>query len=354
MLKIKKKWLNKVHRVKNEVKNRHKFLRLDKNEKIENHSKKLWKKFISQLSQDDFQAYPQIEELYIQLAKKIKINRKNIYLSSGSDNSIKNFFDIFTKKNSKVITSDPCFPMYKVYSEINQNKLIFIKYKKNFTIDLNDFYKKINNNIDAIIIANPNSPVGDLIQENDLKKIIQKSNKFGIPFFIDQAYFEFSKTDMIQLVKKFDNVIISRTFSKGMGAAGTRLAYIIANNKIINLFEKIRPLYEINQIAVKYGLFLIKNYSLAKNYCIKTMISRDKLCKIFNQNDIVTINSKTNSIHIKFDKSLGKVKKIFYNFKVLFKFSSLPHSSYKQWVRLTVFPDIEKEEFIKKIILCQK
>ena len=53
-----------------------------------------------------------------------------------------------------------------------------------------------------IIIANPNSPVGDLIQEKDLIKIIKKSNKYGIPFFIDQAYFEVSKTDMAQLVKK--------------------------------------------------------------------------------------------------------------------------------------------------------
>ena len=354
MLKIKKKWLKKVHRVKNEVKNRHKFLRLDKNEKIENYSNKLWMTFINQLTQVDFQAYPQIEELYLRLSKKISINRKNIYLSSGSDSSIKIFFEIFTKKKSRLITTDPCFPMYKVYSEINQNKLIFIKYNKNFTLDLKDFYKKINNKIDAIIIANPNSPVGDLIQEKDLIKIIKKSNKYGIPFFIDQAYFEFSKTDMIQLVKKFDNVIISRTFSKGMGAAGIRLAYIIANYKIIKLFENVRPLYEINQIAVRYGLFLIKNYSLAKNYCVKTIISRDKLCKIFEKNKIIVINSKTNSIHVKFGKNLNKVKKIFNNFRVLFKFSTLPHSNYKQWVRLTIFPDIEKEEFIKKIILCQK
>ena len=69
-----------------------------------------------------------------------------------------------------------------------------------------------------------------------MEKIIKKSHKYGIPFFLDQAYFEFSGTDMIRLIKKFDNLIISRTFSKGMGAAGVRLAYIVAN-KIINLFE---------------------------------------------------------------------------------------------------------------------
>tara|TARA_B100000989_G_C19531594_1_gene470272 strand:+ start:3127 stop:4191 length:1065 start_codon:yes stop_codon:yes gene_type:complete len=354
MLKIKKKWLNKVKRVKNEVKNRHRFLRLDKNEKIENFSYDLWKKFLESLHQNDFQAYPQVEELYTKLSKKIKINRNNLFLSSGSDNSIRNFFEIFTNTKSKVITSNPCFPMYKVYSKINKNKLIYIKYDKNLKLNLKDFNKKISSKIDAIIIANPNSPIGDLIKEKELKKIIIKSNKYGIPFFLDQAYYEFSNTNMIGLVKKFDNLIISRTFSKGMGAAGVRLAYIIANKKIINLFEKVRPLYEINQIAVKYGLFILSNYNLARNYCKKTMNSRNKLCKVLNKNKINAINSETNSIHIRFDKNLSKVIKIFRKFRVLFKFSSLPNSNYKQWVRLTVFPGIEKERFIEKILLCQK
>ena len=354
MLKIKKKWLNEVKRVKNDVKNRHKFLRLDKNEKIENFSNKLWNKFIKSLNQNDFQSYPQVEELYHKLSKKIKINRNNLYLSSGSDNSIRNFFEIFTNKNSKIITSNPCFPMYKVYSKINKNKLIYIKYDKELKLYLKDLYKNISNKIDAIIIANPNSPIGDIIKEKELKKIIVKSNKYGIPFFLDQAYYEFSKTDMIWLVKKFDNLIISRTFSKGMGAAGVRLAYIVANKKIINLFEKVRPLYEVNQIAVKYGLFILSNYNLAKQYCKKTIVSRNKLCKILKKNRVTVINSETNSIHIRFDKNIKKVQKIFKKFKILFKFSVLPHSGYKQWVRLTVFPGIEEEEFIEKILLCQK
>ena len=159
---------------------------------------------------------------------------------------------------------------------------------------------------------------------------------------------------MIKLTKKFDNLIISRTFSKGMGAAGVRLAYIISNKKIINLFEKIRPLYEVNQIAVKYGIFILNNFNLAKTYCKKTIVSRNKLCKIFKLHNIDVVNSNTNSIHINFDKNLTKVKKIFKKFKILYKLSKLPNSNYKQWVRLTVFPGIEKEEFIKKILLCQK
>lgn len=354
MVKIKKKWVNAVLRIKNETKSRHGYLRLDKNEKIEKLPKKKWKNFLNSLSQDDFSSYPEVESIYRKLSAKIKIKRNNIYLTSGSDASIRFFFEIFTSVKSNILTSDPCFPMYKIYAKINKNNLVYVNYKNNFKIDVNEFEKKINSDIDAIIFANPNSPVGDLIDEKTLKKLLNKAKKFKIPFFLDQAYYEFSDTDMKNLTKKFDNLIISRTFSKGMGAAGVRLAYIISNKKIINLFEKIRPLYEVNQIAVKYGIFILNNFNLAKSYCKKTILSRNKLCKIFQLHNIDVVNSDTNSIHINFDKNLTKVKKIFKKFKILYKFSKLPNSNYKQWVRLTVFPGIEKEEFIKKILLCQK
>ncbi len=354
MLKIKKKWLKDIYRLKNESKTRHKFLRLDKNEKIETLPKKKWNAFLNQLTQNDFCAYPEVDRIYKRLSEKIKIKENNIYLTSGSDTSIRFFFEIFTSIKSKVLTSNPCFPMYKVYSKINKNNLIFINYKNNFKIDINDFEKKIKNDLDAIIIANPNSPIGDLIDEKNLKRLLKKACKLGIPFFLDQAYYEFSKTDMINLTKRFDNLIISRTFSKGMGGAGVRLAYIIANEKIIDLFKKTRPLYEINQIAVKYGLFLLNNYSLMIKYFHKTILSRNLLCNILNKYNFKTINSKTNSIHINFGSKTQKVKKILRRSKILFKFSNVPNSNYKHWVRLTVFPGIEKQKFIKEIILCQK
>lgn len=354
MLKIKKTWLRNIHRVKNEVNSRHKYLRLDKNEKISKFTKKKWTNFISSLTQNDFQAYPEIEDFYHNLSKKIKIKRNNIFLCSGSDNAIKNFFEIFTTSNSKILTSNPSFPMYKVYSKIYNNQIVYVNYKNNFELNKSEFLNKITKKIDAIILANPNSPVGDLILEKELTKILKKSKKFGIPFFLDQAYFEFSNTDMKNLIKKFDNLIISRTFSKGMGAAGVRLGYIIADEKIINLFEKTRPLYEINQIAVKYGMFVLKNYTSTIKYCKQTIKSRDILCKILKDKQINVINSKTNSIHINFGRKIKKVEKILKKFRILFKYSSMPNSNYKYWIRLTVFPKIEKEKFIKEILICHK
>ncbi len=354
MVKIKKKWVKGVLRIKNESKSRHGYLRLDKNEKIEKLTKKKWKNFLNSLSQDDFSSYPEVEKIYRRLSDKIKIKRNNIYLTSGSDASIRFFFEIFTSVKSNVLTSNPCFPMYKVYAKINKNNLVYVNYKSDLKIDINEFEKKINSDIDAIIFANPNSPVGDLIDEKTLKKLLNKAKRFKIPFFLDQAYYEFSDTDMKNLTKKFDNLIISRTFSKGMGAAGVRLAYVISSRKIINLFEKTRPLYEINQIAVKYGLFLLDNYPLMLKYCSKTILSRDKLCSMFNKKKFKTINSKTNSIHISFGERTKKVTKILKKYKVLFKFSNIPTSSKRNWVRLTVFPNIEKEKFTKEILQCQK
>ena len=64
--------------------------------------------------------------------------------------------------------------MYKVYSKINKNKLIYIKYDKELKLDLKDLYKNISNKIDAIIIANPNSPIGDIIKRKRTKENYSK------------------------------------------------------------------------------------------------------------------------------------------------------------------------------------
>ena len=71
-----------------------------------------------------------------------------------------------------------------------------------------------------IILANPNSPTGTLIKKNELEIILKKSNKFNVPVLIDEAYYGFCKITCVPLIKKYKNLIVSRTFSKAYGVAG--------------------------------------------------------------------------------------------------------------------------------------
>ena len=113
--------------------------------------------------------------------------------------------------------------MVDVYCKLFGAKKISINYDKKINLDKDYLMKSISSKISLIIIANPNSPTGTLISIKDMEKIIKKANLSNVPILIDEAYYGFSNITALPLLKKYRNLIISRTFSKAFGLAGLRI-----------------------------------------------------------------------------------------------------------------------------------
>ena len=128
----------------------------------------------------------------------------------------------------------------------------------------------INRNISLIIIANPNSPTGTLISQLNMERIIKKANAHAVPVLIDEAYYGFSDTTVLPLLKKYNNLIISRTFSKAYGLAGLRVGYIVSNIRIAKLLFNLKPMYEVNSIGVLACTVMLKNSKIHRHYISET------------------------------------------------------------------------------------
>ena len=165
------------------------------------------------------------------MSKKLKISSENLVFTAGSDQAIKNTFELFYEKNKNVITIDPTFAMVDIYCKIFKTKQIKIGYEKNLKLRIDDIYKSINKKTCLVILANPNSPTGTLIKKNDLIKIIKKAQKFNAKVLLDEAYYEFSNYNFLSKIKIYKNLIIIRTFSKIFGFAGLRSGYVVSNKK---------------------------------------------------------------------------------------------------------------------------
>ena len=109
-----------------------------------------------------------------------------------------------------------------------------------------------------VAISNPNQPIDVLLNKNQIANICKITHKLNCILIIDEAYFHFCKITAKDLIKKFDNLIIVRTFSKAFGLAGLRVGYCISNKKIIDLLKSIKPNYELNNINIKICKFLRK------------------------------------------------------------------------------------------------
>ena len=110
--------INKIFRFPASNQSRLYKIRIDKNERANTHKKFFLKYLKKEINSDLISAYPEFNKIYKKLAKKLKVSSKNIVFTAGSDQAIKNTFELFYKKNKNVITIDPTFAMVDIYSKI--------------------------------------------------------------------------------------------------------------------------------------------------------------------------------------------------------------------------------------------
>lgn len=344
-----KKWIRKLYRSQTDIKSRETYLSLDKNERIMPFEKNFIKKIFSKINSKKFNSYPEVFGLYKSLSKLHNINRNQFVITAGADGAIRNCFDLFVSKGDKVIVLNPTFAMVDVYCKIANAKKVSINYDKKLNLDINYILQNINKSISLIVLANPNSPTGTLISMKNIEKILKKAKLFNLPVLIDEAYYGFCNKTALPFLKKYKNLIISRTFSKAYGLAGLRVGYIIADSKVAKLLFNLKPMYEVNSIAILASMIAIQNPGIRKKYILETKKGSEIFIKYLNKKNISYIKTEANFIYI----NLGKKIKYIYNKllinKILTK-KGMSIKGYENYLRITLAPPKQ----IKKVISSLK
>lgn len=344
--------IKKVVRKHNEIDKSQYDFRLDQSERTTFFNPDFFNDFIKTLNQTDFITYPYLDTLKDKLANYNGVKKNNIFLTPGSDMGIKSMFELCVTPGSEVISTFPSFPMYKVYCDLYKGIFTSLPYEENLTYSIDKLESLISNKTSLIIIANPNNPIGDYKTKDELEPFIKLTNKLGIPVLIDEAYVEFSPGSLQELSFKYNNVCISRTFSKAWGGAGVRLGYMLGNTRMITYLNKFRLMHEVTGIAAKYGCYLIDNKSQMENYV--SLVNKEKsiLINKLEKCGFDVIPSYTNWIHfndkdnnIKSDNILSKREDIIYKGKM-----KIPYDERDNWIRLTIGPNLHKQDFINQIL----
>ncbi len=244
--------------------------------------------------------YPDPKQLNLknELSNIKNIPSNNIFIGNGSDEVIDIAYRIFCEPGvDKALTFTPTYGMYDVSAAINNVALIKVPLNKDFQIDLDDFENYLKDkHLKLIFICSPNNPTG-----NNIKNIEKIIKKFKGIVFIDEAYIDFSNaTSFVKKIKKYPNIIISQTFSKAWGLAAARVGTAYANKAIIDLYNKVKPPYNIsalNQLAVIKTIQAKNVFEKNKNLIIE---ERKKLCKKLSELSIIKkiYNSDANFILI--------------------------------------------------------
>ena len=187
------------------------------------------------------------------------VSDENIFIGNGSDEVIDLVFRIFCNPGKdKALTFSPTYGMYDVSAAINDVELLKIPLTKEFQIDISgiDDYLK-DSSIKLIFICSPNNPTGNLMNKNDIQYIL---NKFNGIVIIDEAYIDFSSSESWLLnINNYPNLIISQTFSKAWGLAAARIGVAYASKEIIQLYNKVKPPYNVSELNQKVAINALLN-----------------------------------------------------------------------------------------------
>lgn len=234
--------------------------------------------------------YPDPKQIKVKkrLSELKNVESEQIFIGNGSDEVIDLAFRIFCEPGKdKALTFSPTYGMYDVSAAINNVELIKQPLLADFQINLNQLQPYLEmDEVKLIFICSPNNPTGNCFNDDSITYILENFNGMVI---IDEAYIDFSsRASYITKLEASPNLIISQTFSKAWGLAGVRVGAAYANSEIINLYNKVKPPYNVstlNQNAVLESLNSIAQFEINKNIIIN---EKEKLVKEFSALKIVT------------------------------------------------------------------
>ena len=210
--------------------------------------------------QTDVNRYPdpQQRSLKTELAKIKNVSTEHILLGNGSDEVLDLLFRAFCEPGKdNVITLPPTYGMYKVLANINNIENREVLLNSDFEPNVEEILNSVDQNTKLIFLCSPNNPTGNSFSEEKIIYILENFNGLVV---IDEAYIDFSnKESWLNKLKEYPNLVITQTLSKAFGMAGIRLGICYASVEIIQILNKIKPPYNVNELTQLRALDRVHN-----------------------------------------------------------------------------------------------
>jgi len=294
--------------------------------------------------------YPDPKQLKVKkvLAEQKGVKLENILLGNGSDEVLDLIFRAFSEPaKDNIITLPPTYGMYNVLAEINNIENREVLLTQNFQLDVAAILTSIDRYSKIIFICSPNNPTGNIFRSNDIEKLL---NSFNGLIVIDEAYIDFcSEKSWLSKLSKYPNLIVTQTLSKAYGLAGVRLGICYASVEIIEILNKIKPPYNVNELTQKRVLQRLINknevidevqlITMGKSYLLKQLVDIKFISKIYP--------SDANFVLIKVDDADKRYHQILEKGIVIRNRTTQPLC--KNTLRITIGTSSENEILIKTL-----
>ena len=288
---------------------------------------------------------PECRDLVKAAAEVFQVAEDEILFTNGSDDVLNFAFMAFCDENHPAVFPDISYGFYKVFANLNRIAYEEIPLAEDFSIDAKA-YCGINK---TVVIANPNAPTGIVLSVSEIEEII-KSNPDNV-VIIDEAYVDFGGESVIPLIHKYDNLLVTGTFSKSRSLAGGRLGFGIGCRALIadlNTIKYATNPYNINRMTMAAGIGTLMDESYVQKNCQAIAEIREWTMQQLKAAGFMLTDSKANFIFATHPQADGK--EIYLRMKkkgVLIRHFDTPRLC--QYNRITVGSRQQMEIFLEKL-----
>ena len=245
-------------------------------------------------------------ELKKTISEKLSVMPNMVSLGNGSNELLELIARVFvSKKTDEVIFSQYAFVVYPLVTQA-LGATAKISPANNYGHDLNSMLSLISENTRLIFVANPNNPTGTLLNDDELYSFLNKVPN-DIPVVLDQAYFEYLNVDdrAIEWLNEFENLIITRSFSKAYGLAGLRVGYSVCSPLIADFINRIREPFNVNYTAQVAAIAALSDDNHLKSSVEINAKGYEQLTNGFDSLKLDYIPSHANFIAVSFDNAIN-------------------------------------------------
>ena len=261
---------------------RGKFIRLDQNENPDGVPKWLFDSVMEKVTPEFLSIYPEETVPATKYAALLGLERENVTFTDGSVVGMGYIIKVFGEPGKDILCVTPSFAMYEVYAKMIGMNVKQLSYEKDFSYKVETTLDNIGKNTGIVVLVNPNMPVGNVYNRDEIVKILEKAKENNAIVIIDEAYYYFYDQTSIDLIKEYDNLFVLRTFSKMLSIPSLRLGAVISSKENIKYIDNYIPPYTVNSIALLFAEAIAddhdrliselkESYTEGKDYILKSL-----------------------------------------------------------------------------------
>jgi histidinol-phosphate aminotransferase len=218
------------------------------------------------------------------ISKFYGLDEEMVIVGNGSDELLDLIAKAFVKRGTGVLIVEPTFPFYDFFVKLYGGEKTEVLLEPDFELNIEKILE-LGKKASLLILCSPNNPTGNQFKEDGVKALLEEFK--GI-IIIDEAYAEFARYSVLKWIKKFDNLIVLRTFSKAFGLAGMRAGFAVSNSSITEYLGRVMLPFNMDAVAQKMITVALENWTYFKERITQIIEERERLFKKLKEIDGVT------------------------------------------------------------------